>query len=822
VTWTAPGAWLFANSTGLTVSNQAIGNLLLVGVTNTSNNTVWCTGLSGGGATWVLVGTKFAGTAIADYFTLFAGTVTATGAGTVTPSWSGTTPAGYHLDGHEFSSSVGAWSLDVQGTVDAVTGSWASLTPCSNGELYFGFEDNLGSAGAGSTSGYVYSVNASSAGRAYNLSCPSGVATFPTWTDSTDTRSGIMVLMREVTPAPAALAPLYKPLPPGWFPGADQVTTSPGAVPFGQVPAPADPSQVILPPNFPEATGFLPPALPPGWFPGADKATTEPGGIPFYAQPQPAVSPPPQPPAPDNNGEVQWLPWPPNYFPGSQAVTVDPGGVPFYSQPQPLLAPPPPLAPPCISGLAGKPGPGWFTDQYGNPKLWVCAQPWGLVTNAGRYAGTTGGTWQQDIDRFIATRAAQGCTAILVYPIQNTDNGGVFDNGNTWDNVPPFNTGQDPASGLNNTYWTRIDYMLTSAQNAGLAQVVNIDPVYNTAVGRCFNGWTLTQWQQWAAALGARYGGRPGLHWCFGEDGVPGGFDSQYDAFLTGLASAGDTHYLSAMWAGEYTSRYETDNNANAAWGTAHSAFNFVYTYNCGYFCIEYAYNEISHGASVLLPVVWGNGWYYAGSGLVYSSAADRPWRQEIWWCLASGARGFCAESHERLWSSSAPGSAATQWSFVNALPNIVSTYSSWTQWYNLLPDLSSALVTAGRGTRVGGLVAGGSGTPYEPAFTNSYVAASKTPDGTLAVCYLPNSTTITVNTALLAGGWTASWIDPISGAASSAGAGPTFNSTAKGTNSQGDPDWALVFQAPPVRGATRARQMPSADSATSGMATFT
>ena len=37
-----------------------------------------------------------------------------------------------------------------------------------------------------------------------------------------------------------------------------------------------------------------------------------------------------------------------------------------------------------------------------------------------------------------------------------------------------------------------------------------------------------------------------------------------------------------------------------------------------------------------------------------------------------------------------------------------------------------------------------------------------------------------------------------------------------------GDPDWALVFQAPPVRGATRARQMPSADSATSGMATFT
>ncbi len=49
----------------------------------------------------------------------------------------------------------------------------------------------------------------------------------------------------------------------------------------------------------------------------------------------------------------------------------------------------------------------------------------------------------------------------------------------------------------------------------------------------------------------------------------------------------------------------------------------------------------------------------------------------------------------------------------------------------------------------------------------------------------------------MLASGWAASWIDPISGATSSAGSGPTFNSTAKGNNSQGDPDWVLVFQAP-------------------------
>lgn len=200
MTWTAPGSWLFANSTALSVSNQATGNLLLVGVTNTSNNTVWCTGLSGGGATWAAFGVKFAAsTTLAEYFTVFAGTVTATGAGTVTPSWSGTAPAGYHLDGHEFSSSVGSWSLDSQGTVDAVTGNWASLTPAGSGELYFGFEDNTGAASAGTTSGYVYSVNASGGGRAYNLSCAGGVATFPVWADPADGRAGIMVLVREGT-----------------------------------------------------------------------------------------------------------------------------------------------------------------------------------------------------------------------------------------------------------------------------------------------------------------------------------------------------------------------------------------------------------------------------------------------------------------------------------------------------------------------------------------------------------------------------------------------------------------------------------------------
>ena len=458
---------------------------------------------------------------------------------------------------------------------------------------------------------------------------------------------------------------------------------------------------------------------------------------------------------------------------------------------------------PFIAGISASTSvqAGHFTDQNGQPRLWVCDQMYGLVSNAGRWNGSGGGTFQQDYDSYFSERAAQGVTAVLVEFVGSTPNGGAFDNGNTWDNVPPFNTGQDPTSGLNGTYWARFDYMLGSALRNGITIFPIFDITYNSASGECFNGWTDTQFQAFGAALGGRYKNQPNLMWMFGDDTFPTTDDTFFNFILTGLSGAGDTHPVTAMWLAEYTSRYNTTTNVQSAWGAAHSAFNSCYTYNAGYFCIEYAYSEvISEGASALLPVVWNNGYHFQG-GASYDHTNDRSWRQEIWWCLTAGARGVTTYSHSNyLWNAAADVATVTSdWSFANCLNNVVSTYQSWPQWYKLLPDLSSAFVTAGRATRVAGLTAGGGGGAYEPAFTNSWVTASITPDGTLAVCYLPNSTTITVNTALLATGWTATWIDPVTGGATSAGAGPTFNSTAKGNNSQGDPDWALAFQAPPL-----------------------
>jgi hypothetical protein len=456
-----------------------------------------------------------------------------------------------------------------------------------------------------------------------------------------------------------------------------------------------------------------------------------------------------------------------------------------------------------ITGLGGTPGPGYFTDNNGQPKLWVAAETWGLPGKAGEWSASGGGTWQQDFDNFFSQRAAQGVTVLMADPVTTSSGagGGGTLTGGTWDGLTPFTSGGDPGTGLDATFWARMDYMLNSALANGITFAFTLNN-YNFQSGATFAAWTTTQFTSYGAALGARYASQPNIIWLFGNDEFQTTHDSFYSATMTALAAAGDTHLTGLWWSAEYTSRYECDNNAVCSLGVSNSAFNFGYTYNAGYLTAEYAYGEvINRGQAHLLPYIQGDGYFYQGTaGATYDASLDRASRQEAWWNLASGARGFCSES-ENTWqwdSGACPAAVGTNWFWVNNLPHIVSAFSALSGWQNLIPDLSSALVTAGRGTRVTGFASGGSGGLYEPAFTNSWVAASVTPDKTLAVLYLPNHTTITIDQTKLAAGYGAKWMDPVTGVTTTATAGSTYNSTAQGTNSAGDPDWVLILASPP------------------------
>src|SRR5262249_3112203 len=136
-------------------------------------------------------------------------------------------------------------------------------------------------------------------------------------------------------------------------------------------------------------------------------------------------------------------------------------------------------------------------------------------------------------------------------------------------------------------------------------------------------------------------------------------------------------------------------------------------------------------------------------------------------------------------WQTGIDTAAATQVGYWKALFTSV-------PWYNLVPDQSHQLVTAGYGTATGN----GNGNIQ----TDNYVTAASTPDGALAMAYLPAATTIPVNMTKLAHAVTAKWFDPTSGSYTTVSGSPFPNTgtqsfSSPGKNHAGDPDWVLVLQ---------------------------
>jgi hypothetical protein len=231
VSFSASGTIIHSTTSTFSLTPGTIGDFIWIEVFNWSNTTVFATALSSSNVTWATLGTSFTGTSIASTSQMFLGKVTATSAQTVTITWSGATPGNILAAGQEFSSTLGAASvtLDVQVNMDSAgTASWSSLTPGHGaGELYIGYVLDHTAAVSGSTSGYVYQIEPSNNGMAYNLSCPNA-ATFPVWADAHE-GTGIIALLYEAGAA-AAVTRLELPVK-AKLPGQhDQALYRPGLI----------------------------------------------------------------------------------------------------------------------------------------------------------------------------------------------------------------------------------------------------------------------------------------------------------------------------------------------------------------------------------------------------------------------------------------------------------------------------------------------------------------------------------------------------------------------------------------------------------------
>jgi Protein of unknown function (DUF4038)/Putative collagen-binding domain of a collagenase len=441
----------------------------------------------------------------------------------------------------------------------------------------------------------------------------------------------------------------------------------------------------------------------------------------------------------------------------------------------------------------------YLADQFGQP--WLCRGDslWALVNNAGYAGGAT--TWQSDITLYFSTRAAQGYNAVVIDCLCSYYEGLTlnYPDGSTWDNVHPWS---GSIGTLNNTFWTRFDYCITQAALYGFTVFLNPADTYAfIESGAALVGMTGAQATSYGTALAARYATAPNIVWLFGND-YGGSYDTQYANILTALRAGGDTHLVTVENLTEGDSRFSDYTNAVWSFGTAHADFNAVYSYGGCYPCINYAYAESSP-----LAVLLADGWYDQTGTATAPAAARDFMRLLTWWSLSSGSRGYIYGDQSLIsWN---PHTDLTTIPFATTDLNLIwNAYAALPGWHQLVPDTSSALVTAGRGTALP-VFASNTSNSYTgiPGGGNLgsarsyYVTASINPAGTLAVIYLPDATgtqnggPISVNGALMHAGYTAWWMDPATGALTSATIASTYSHS--GANSQGGADWVLVLRYP-------------------------
>jgi Protein of unknown function (DUF4038)/Putative collagen-binding domain of a collagenase len=436
---------------------------------------------------------------------------------------------------------------------------------------------------------------------------------------------------------------------------------------------------------------------------------------------------------------------------------------------------------PFIVGKTGSGTGSYLTDENGQPIMMRGDTIWGLPIMAGAAGGEV--TWQSDIDNYCAIRAGQGFNSFYIAAV-GTENytGGVSNiNGTTWDGIPPF-VGGDPGV-LNDDYWVRVDYIMTSAEEHGLTVLFNLLASYAISnTGGPLNGKNATDFTNFGTALGNRYKTAPNLVWFIGDDYYDDE-QSWYGAAVTAIKATGDTHMFTQENYSESTSRTDMHSHATLPTNGANVDFNFGYSYNVGYLAIEDGWLEASP-----IPIIHGDGIYD-------TDAAPDLHRNLLWWYVSSGARGVIYGREAIFpWGTTSLNALTTNFIDNTLFKAVMNAFTSLEGWHLLVPDTSSALVTAGRGTHAAEFVSGGGGGQYSSG--NTYVSASRTPDGSLAIIYIPSNVTITVNGGLMNAGYAAKWMDPFTGDTSTATIASTYNNPA--TNSGGAHDWVLVLAVPP------------------------
>ena len=460
-----------------------------------------------------------------------------------------------------------------------------------------------------------------------------------------------------------------------------------------------------------------------------------------------------------------WAAW--RYYHQGQRMRI-PGELASPLAPLPEPAPAKdarPKGPPYVTSVS--PNGRYFLDQYGKPLLLAGDSPWALMT---RLSPRQARLW-------FADRRRQGFNAAIVSLIGATANGAPSDDGATFDGLRPFVNGD--ILEWREPYWERVTAYLRLAADHGIT--VMLYPIDGWTIGHAFVPTSAEQCQAYGAMVAERFRDLPNIVWMSGgdywyaaaaKDPARGtDLDRCIDAMLRGIRETGDARPFSIQF------NPHSISTGNPYWA-ARVDWNFVYTYHPTYKAVLDARRR-----QPAIPAVLGEANYEGENNQPETPpTTDETLRRQVLWSLTSGAAGeFYGsadwEFHDG-WEERLSTRALSQ---ITRLRSLFSTLA----WWELAPDTANQLVTAGRGTEL-------TTDEFMDVRENDYATAARTPDGRLAVIYLPTHRSIAVRRSAMAAGTRAAWVDPTSGTRRPVPMAATF--TTPGPNAGGDHDWLLIL----------------------------
>ena len=426
-------------------------------------------------------------------------------------------------------------------------------------------------------------------------------------------------------------------------------------------------------------------------------------------------------------------------------------------------ATPLPTRPPVYPLEIGPTG-RYLVDRDGRPFLIVGDSPQSLIVNLST----------AQAGHFFANRQAAGFNSVWINLLCDRYTGGRSD-GTTYDGIAPFTKPGD-LSTPNPSYFARVDDMIRLAAQHRL--VVFLDPIET-------GGWlTVLRRNGTAKAyaygryLGLRYRRDPNIVWLNGND-----FQTwrhpRDDALVLSVAKgirSVDPNQLQTIELNYFKSTSLDDPRWRSIVG-----LDAAYTYVPTYAEVLKAYARRKYLPVFMIEANYeGEHWYTGPSTL----------RRQEYWTMLSGATGqFYGNKYT--------------WPFLHEWPRYLNTIGSrqmtfatnlfsHRRWYDLVPDTEHRLVVAGYGTysNVGSVN------------SNDYVTAARTPDGRLAIAYLPTGHPVEIDMRRMSGSRVrVQWYDPTTGKYATVPGSPFARNGRRafavpGRNGEGDKDWVLVLTA--------------------------